>query len=495
MFAVPGWSVVAPLKTQSETITTTNKDQKKSKSLKRKRSGPQATQDVTTENVEELWGRHIAKNIEEDAPKKKKHKNKHKKDKAVESKDEAQEDGQPRLSKKPPLAKTLNKSTHDDNVKPDKKEEKDKKKKTNQKLHPNALSSTSASSTTLTPLQGRMAAKLSSARFRHLSEQLYTTPSSTSKALFTTSPDLFAAYHEGFRQQVAVWPSNPVTGLTADVRRRAKNNSLPQGRKGTSILADLGCGDASLAASLVGKGTTKSFPSGGIEGRVSSITLRIHSFDLHAPNNFVTPADIAALPLPSGSVDVAIFCLALMGTNWPSFIDESWRILRDRGELWIAEIKSRFARVGGSGTSATKKIGTLRPQGAQQMTDKEKIQAEQEAILVAEVDGGATGAGRDSTDVSAFVALLRTRGFELTGSERESVDLSNKMFVKMRFVKTGRSPIRGRNAGQGAIGAVSDEARFGRVKKKKRFLEDVDNEVVPEAEEAKILKPCVYKLR
>lgn len=77
-------------------------------------------------------------------------------------------------------------------------------------------------------------------------------------------------------------------------------------------------------------------------------------------------------PLKSSSIDVAVFCLSLMGTNYPSFIQEAHRVLKPRfecnfiftsflkfecpfclsngtlsfilysGWLLIAEVKSRF---------------------------------------------------------------------------------------------------------------------------------------------------------
>lgn len=42
-------------------------------------------------------------------------------------------------------------------------------------------------------------------------------------------------------------------------------------------------------------------------------------------------------------MDAVVFCLALMGTNYGSFITEAARVLRQKGRLWIAEVRSRFA--------------------------------------------------------------------------------------------------------------------------------------------------------
>lgn len=41
-------------------------------------------------------------------------------------------------------------------------------------------------------------------------------------------------------------------------------------------------------------------------------------------------------------MDVVVFCLALMGTDYPSFLKEATRVLKPSGVLWIAEVRSRF---------------------------------------------------------------------------------------------------------------------------------------------------------
>ena len=42
-------------------------------------------------------------------------------------------------------------------------------------------------------------------------------------------------------------------------------------------------------------------------------------------------------------MDVAVFCLALMGTDYPGFLREAARVVKPGGRLWIAEVRSRFA--------------------------------------------------------------------------------------------------------------------------------------------------------
>ena len=49
--------------------------------------------------------------------------------------------------------------------------------------------------------------------------------------------------------------------------------------------------------------------------------------------------------LPDGagtaSVDIAIFCLALMGTDYPAFLAEAHPVLKPGGRLWVAEVCRR----------------------------------------------------------------------------------------------------------------------------------------------------------
>ena len=65
----------------------------------------------------------------------------------------------------------------------------------------------------------------------------------------------------------------------------------------TLIVADFGCGEARLAQAL------------------SSSCKKIHSFDLVALNDKITVCDFSRTPLANESVDIAVFCLSLMGTN------------------------------------------------------------------------------------------------------------------------------------------------------------------------------------
>lgn len=530
MFAVKGWSVSADnLKAEVPKAATANGETKKSKKRKRQ------AQNVDNSNVADLWESVI--DGQEEAPSKKlEGRATEKKAKQDSKRQKRNADGDAEAAK----GKTSQdaESSHGDKKVSLKDKKKAKKAKDKQKAQDgdsaspakdvttvskpaksNTITTTTSSGTLpaqpkLTPLQASMREKLISARFRHLNETLYTRPSADALSLFDESPEMFTEYHEGFRRQVEVWPENPVEGYIADIRARARARypskhrkpaaekqqqqqqqseaatdkalePLPRNRDSNlCTIADLGCGDARLAAELAKD--------------KSKLKVEILSFDLSSPQPFVTKADIANLPLANGTVDVAIFCLALMGTNWVDFIEEAYRILRWKGELWVAEIKSRFGPSGGGNKKVVEhSVGNRRnkaaagPAGNKKAAAAKDKGAADETTLLVEVDG--MDDTRQQTDVSAFVKVLNARGFMLAGQDQgrgeEAVDLSNRMFVKMRFIKSAPA-----TKGKCVRKEEVEKSRFGgklqTMAKKPKFI---DNEV--EVDEAGVLKPCVYKLR
>ncbi|KAK4204123.1 putative ribosomal RNA-processing protein 8 [Triangularia verruculosa] len=396
----------------------------------------------------------------------------------------------------------------------------------------------------LTPLQASMREKLISARFRHLNETLYTRPSKESFSLFAESPEMFTEYHEGFRRQVEVWPENPVDVYINEIKTRGPLRQPPKStptpsttiplprdfHTKTCTIADLGCGDAKLSSTL--------------QPFKRKLKLDIHSFDLQTGGNpLVTKADIANLPLEPSSADVVIFCLALMGTNWTDFIEEAYRILRWKGELWVAEIKSRFANpTTTSGTTTTQpakvvthSVGNRRKNAKPTPKQTAAEEAADLADLAEHVDGEIP-MQKSTTDITAFVSALQSRGFLLNRDMGEhAVDMSNKMFVRMSFVKAAPALVGkcsdpkalerearlkeqrevekklGPNASKlgkdrgfgGTMNGFKDkkkekETRAQVVENRKKFV-GAGREEVEEKErrrrEQGILKPCVYKLR
>lgn len=492
MFAVPGWSVSSDALKKETAPAPAGASNSKATKRKRGAAGAQPDEKVTAANVADLWetvveGKSKAESTAAGSVnKKRKNKNKDKKSKEGQG------------AAEPTQEAAAEDETVQSSTKKQKKSKQDKSHKASEVSGSATQGSTSVpenvvpkppTPTKLTPLQASMRDKLISARFRHLNETLYTRPSEEAFELFSDSPEMFSEYHEGFRRQVKVWPENPVDSFLHDIRTRAairapdrKRGGAPPSRPlrsthlprttGTCTIADLGCGDARLAESL--------------QQDRAKLRLDVKSFDLQSPSSLVTKADIANLPLPDESVNVAIFCLALMGTNWLDFIEEAHRILHWRGELWVAEIKSRFAPQR-KGKVVTHSVGHRKKgKGAGPSDDADNRQDD----LLVEVDGADDR--RKETDVTAFVEALRKRGFVPNGQKSEAVDLSNKMFVKMRFTK-GATPIKGK-------GAAKTEEPPKMIRGARASLnwpngKDENDAEKDEVDESGILKACLYKIR
>lgn len=209
---------------------------------------------------------------------------------------------------------------------------------------PPAEAFTQAPAAKLTPLQLKMKEKLAGSRFRWINEQLYTVPSEEALKMITDNPEIFDEYHAGFRNQVQGWPENPVdTFVKRFTERLNKPVCSPGGlpahkRENKIVVADMGCGEAQLALDL----SKINFKKKGVNPQNKNLVVETQSFDLKKANERVTVADVKNVPMENNSADIVVFCLALMGTNFLDFIEEAMRILRPNGELWIAEIKSRF---------------------------------------------------------------------------------------------------------------------------------------------------------
>jgi ribosomal RNA-processing protein 8 len=559
MFSVPGWSLSAPLKTQKESSnlpppptengnTTAPPSSKKRKRNHNKSKAPA----VTAENVAELWETHIegkkpAKIVQEKSQlekreKKRKHGEVDRPKERETSKLELSNGKNPKSS----INGVATESSLGTEVHAQGKNKKDKKSKKQKKEgehsidkelsldkaidtpKPKAIKPPKSQegsnhaapitkqqenknpppppqpNTKLTPLQASMRAKLASARFRHLNQTLYTSPSTDALKLFTKNPEMYSEYHAGFRQQVEVWPENPVDGYISLIQLRGKAKLNKKGEvkghkptedvtdgeirllprtQGACTIADLGCGDARLSQSL--------------QPALKKMNMKILSFDLHSDSPLVKKADISALPLADGSVNVAIFCLALMGTNWTDFIDEAWRILHWKGELWVAEIKSRFARGSGKkGNVVDHSVGKKKKKPSQmseaQRKKAELEQRETEDTLAVEVDGVENAKGE--TDVSPFLQVLRGRGFVLDGTVEEAVDLGNRMFVRMRFVKAV-APTKGKNVEASSAMLGSKPGMQSKTNFRGKYVRSDPEAGGEDVDENAVLKPCVYKLR
>ncbi|XP_051521945.1 ribosomal RNA-processing protein 8-like isoform X2 [Myxocyprinus asiaticus] len=206
-------------------------------------------------------------------------------------------------------------------------------------------------------LRSKMEKRLEAARFRHINELLYTSTSGEAKRMFHQDREAIGIYHRGYTAQVQHWPANPVDSIISYIQQRPAS----------LVVADFGCGDCKIAQSVKNK---------------------VHSFDLAPVCELATACDMAKVPLRESTVDIAVFCLSLMGTNLGDFLAEANRVLVMGGILKIAEVASRFE------------------------------------------------------NVRLFIGALSRLGFKLVNKDTE-----NSHFYSFEFIKTGKAPENAKKAG------------------------------------------------
>ena len=148
--------------------------------------------------------------------------------------------------------------------------------------------------------------------FTKVNNRWYQSSSAKTHQRLSANPEEWAHYHTMYRDLREDWPVVP---FKEEIRWLEKREGL--------VVGDFGCGEA-----LINK-------------EVGSKHL-IHSFDHVAVNKSVVACDIRAVPLEDESLDVAIFCLALMGTNFTDYIREAHRCLRLDGMLHLWEPANYF---------------------------------------------------------------------------------------------------------------------------------------------------------
>jgi hypothetical protein len=151
--------------------------------------------------------------------------------------------------------------------------------------------------------------------FSKMNNRWYASASDSTHARLASNPEEWAHYHTMYRQLRESWPVVP---YKEEIRWLTEREGL--------VVGDFGCGEALIAAAVTDR-------------------HQVHSFDHVAINDSVVACDIAHVPLENGALDVAIFCLSLMGANLTDYVREGHRCLRLDGRLHIWEPASYFEDV------------------------------------------------------------------------------------------------------------------------------------------------------
>lgn len=150
--------------------------------------------------------------------------------------------------------------------------------------------------------------------FTRINNRWYASRSEKTHARLEANAEEWAHYHTLYREARQSWPVVP---FEEEIRW------LMDEERGGLVVGDFGCGEALIAQSVGEKHV-------------------VHSFDHVAVNPGVVACDLAAVPLDDRVLDVAIFCLSLMGANFTDYIRQARRCLRPDGQLHIWEPASYF---------------------------------------------------------------------------------------------------------------------------------------------------------
>jgi hypothetical protein len=118
-------------------------------------------------------------------------------------------------------------------------------------------------------------------------------------------------YHTLYRETREKWPEQPFERIARHIRIRPD-----------WVVGDFGCGECLLRRAL---------PQNSVM-----------SIDHVAWDDQVIVCDMFSTPLEEACLDVAVFSLSLMGTNWIDYLREAYRTLKPYGYLFIAEPQKKW---------------------------------------------------------------------------------------------------------------------------------------------------------
>ena len=141
--------------------------------------------------------------------------------------------------------------------------------------------------------------------FTKMTQRWTVSKSDTTHDRLQADPSEWYLYHTLYGEARKTWSELPVENLADRLRKRPD-----------WVIGDFGCGECLLGNALPNE---------------------IKAFDQVAVNAHVTACDMRKTPCEDESLNAAVFCLSLMGTNWSEYLQEVHRTLKPYGVLLIAE--------------------------------------------------------------------------------------------------------------------------------------------------------------
>lgn len=118
-------------------------------------------------------------------------------------------------------------------------------------------------------------------------------------------------YHALYKKARKEWPEIPYIEISKKISNRPE-----------WVIGDFGCGENLLSKEIKNK---------------------VYSFDYISIEEGVIQCDMSNVPLDNNILDVAVFSLSLMGSNYIDYLREGYRTLKPFGQLFICEPASKWA--------------------------------------------------------------------------------------------------------------------------------------------------------
>ena len=146
--------------------------------------------------------------------------------------------------------------------------------------------------------------------FSEINKSWSVSRSSNTQSRLSKNPSEWYYYHSLYRERRKQWSEIPYIEISKKIKDRED-----------WVVADLGCGENLLS---------------------KEITNKVYAFDYVGIDNSVIECDISNIPLENNKVDVSVFCLSLMGSNYIEYLNEGHRILKPYGNMFIVEPQKKW---------------------------------------------------------------------------------------------------------------------------------------------------------
>jgi hypothetical protein len=128
----------------------------------------------------------------------------------------------------------------------------------------------------------------------------------------TENPEEWYEYHKARHENMKTWNEIPYEYIASKIKNKNR------------IVADFGCGENLMKTFIPNN--------------------KVYSFDHIAIDDSVIACDMANTPLDNESIDIAVFSLALWGTNFEDYFKEAYRLLNYDGLMYIAEPSKTYTQ-------------------------------------------------------------------------------------------------------------------------------------------------------